>query len=66
MAFYHHSRPLLGGIPDIGLPSLERKGQSTTLKTVVSAILSMIYVKVQSGSGCRLGVPCFVLVKRIG
>jgi hypothetical protein len=37
MAFYHHSRPLLGGTPDIGLPSHERKGQSDSLKIVVFA-----------------------------
>jgi hypothetical protein len=66
MAFYHHSRPLLGGTPDIGLPGFKRKGQSTTLKVAVSAILSMIYVKVQGGSGWRPRVPHFVLVKRIG
>jgi hypothetical protein len=66
MAFYHHIRPLLGGIPDIGLPVLERKGQSTTLKTAVSAILSMIYVKVQGSSAGQPGIPRFVLVKRIG
>jgi hypothetical protein len=36
------------------------------LKTPVSALLSMIYVKVQGGGGARTGDPRFVLVKRIG
>jgi hypothetical protein len=36
------------------------------LKTSISAILSMIYVKVQGISGIRPSVPRFVLVKRIG
>jgi hypothetical protein len=36
------------------------------LKTPVSAILSMIYVKVKGGSAGQPSVPHFVLAKRIG
>ncbi|MEP7174174.1 MAG: hypothetical protein ABI705_11855, partial [Aestuariivirga sp.] len=62
----HHSRPLLGGTPDIGLPGGKRKGQSTTLKTLFSGILSKVYMNYHGDNGKRTGVPCFVLVKRIG
>ncbi len=57
MAFYHHSRPLLGGTPDIGLPGGKRKGQSTTLITALSALISMVYVNALGGGAGRPAFP---------
>jgi hypothetical protein len=36
------------------------------LKITVSAFLSIAYVNILGGGAVQPGVPCFVLVKRIG